>query len=588
MQYARLTTWKNPSKLSGLAFFAQLTQELLFKYTSDGYKPPLMAVPSLVAEAIHVIDTVNAGLIDKQHVEHVCRELALRIKNDPVVKEMAPYSASTIAKTLKNSSTWTRRAHLEKLKLHLTPSAYKQASEVVLLTLLQRADRKRDISTVASHYFSNLMHLGYHETYLYAQSRQFFFLRKAGITKVADVGDYFALFPLEYQQYTVLFPLNSLMVEMIEKGGLDNITVESEGGSILLDEARKHGMTVKDGGAYGRMESVRARDVHSAYEAAVDYTSSLTDYLAFYHHKSALSPPARAIVQNEQTGKSRLIKMAPKPITCCPDSRPDSAISRTITTLGQVRARTVKDVEQLTQALALHAAAVRAEDNKGQLLNLWAALETLVSRDNGGNESHIESISRAIKPILLMTYLPSKLELLRKDLFRWDEGACRKYLDLCDGERDTEKLVHLLSSKGNEKNLRKLKADCGEFFLLRNRIFEIESLVTDAKTIRFALLSHWGKIEWQLRRIYRARNMIIHGSGTPGGLRVLVKNLHAYFDVCASSIISLLSKRETGGIDDSFVHSSLLWEDYYSHLEEISRSSVDTGNSLVWFKFDFG
>ena len=61
-----------------------------------------------------------------------------------------------------------------------------------------------------------------------------------------------------------------------------------------------------------------------------------------------------------------------------------------------------------------------------------------------------------------------------------------------------------------------------------------------------SLQSHEDRVRWQLFRIYRTRNNIIHGGRLPTFLSPLVMNVSEYFTSAAEAIISKAAK--AGGV----------------------------------------
>src|SRR5690606_9153820 len=50
--------------------------------------------------------------------------------------------------------------------------------------------------------------------------------------------------------------------------------------------------------------------------------------------------------------------------------------------------------------------------------------------------------------------------------------------------------------------------------------------------------SHKQKVEWQIRRIYRTRNLIVHSGKLPSYTNILIENLHNYFDSFLETLIN--------------------------------------------------
>lgn len=66
--------------------------------------------------------------------------------------------------------------------------------------------------------------------------------------------------------------------------------------------------------------------------------------------------------------------------------------------------------------------------------------------------------------------------------------------------------------------------------LLRSRFFSTRKKLTDGKSILKLLDEHKLRIEWQLDRLYRIRNIATHLGTEISGADIAINHLHSYFD----------------------------------------------------------
>ena len=85
-------------------------------------------------------------------------------------------------------------------------------------------------------------------------------------------------------------------------------------------------------------------------------------------------------------------------------------------------------------------------------------------------------------------------------------------------------------------------ASCDDFPLLRERIdYYYNTLGTPAKVHAF-VEKHADRVRWQIMRIYRNRNLIIHNGRKMPYLPLLIENLHSYVDDFITYIIHSMAK----------------------------------------------
>jgi ferritin-like metal-binding protein YciE len=70
-----------------------------------------------------------------------------------------------------------------------------------------------------------------------------------------------------------------------------------------------------------------------------------------------------------------------------------------------------------------------------------------------------------------------------------------------------------------------------DFHLLRYRAFRLSEMLSNRRKLRELIALHEKKVAWQIRRIYRTRNLIVHsGRVPPPYIDTLVENGHDYLD----------------------------------------------------------
>lgn len=113
-----------------------------------------------------------------------------------------------------------------------------------------------------------------------------------------------------------------------------------------------------------------------------------------------------------------------------------------------------------------------------------------------------------------------------------------------------------------------LYKNIGSFYLLRNRSFYFSDVLSSTAKISKLLEAHWLRVDWQIRRIYRTRNQIVHAGHTPRHINILIKNIHDYLDVVTSSIGRLASDgNKINTIDEAFKYVEIKYYEYKSQLK---------------------
>lgn len=113
---------------------------------------------------------------------------------------------------------------------------------------------------------------------------------------------------------------------------------------------------------------------------------------------------------------------------------------------------------------------------------------------------------------------------------------------------------------------------------MRNRAFYFSEALSSTGKIAKILDTHWSRVDWQIRRIYRTRNQIVHAGHTPSYIRILIKNIHDYLDVVTGTIGNLASDGDRiNTIDEAFKYIEMRWDEYSRSLKA-QDTRIDAGN----------
>lgn len=88
--------------------------------------------------------------------------------------------------------------------------------------------------------------------------------------------------------------------------------------------------------------------------------------------------------------------------------------------------------------------------------------------------------------------------------------------------------------------------------LLIHRSHELDKLANDAKLLKAQIEAHDERVRWQLHRIYRARNLIVHSGTSPVVLPQLTENGISYYKSLMSVLVDADEKFRVSDSDALF------------------------------------
>lgn len=512
-----------------MLFFAQRLDELLFDYTLDTYKAPALNAPYLCQEALDLIADIESGNIDSANIDHVLSELEWSLRMDAVAKQLIQTDLSVFflgehAKTHLHK----QKVLLELVQKSIAPDLYLVATQEALLKAIQSGE-KNNINSLARNWVTTLANMGVSKTYLFQHVNTFFFHdRKIESLEVAKeffskslpylhsfevyfcIGKEIAAFRTTLERYSIKI-LDAIPEDLIELA--TNSKFEVDQYEVLVE-----------------VSNIKSFDVHSGRRKAEETLERVRDLALLYSHKRPITWNEIALVRQccldhpvvTHPPKSSVQKIA--------DLRPTIAAPRLAYLVENLSLDEQGDRERFDRIVDLHGLCAIQDAPKTQLLNLWICIESLIPTEPSRNK--IANIIESAMPVLMLLYVRRLVKNLLRDLLEWDKATTKAILKNipCDSdERLAHKVLLLLSSENGELR-NQIFSKLDDFPLLRYRIFSMATIFSDHKKMMHMLTEHKRKLEWQIRRIYRTRNLIVHSARSPSYIPTLIENAHDYLD----------------------------------------------------------
>ena len=212
---------------------------------------------------------------------------------------------------------------------------------------------------------------------------------------------------------------------------------------------------------------------------------------------------------------------------------------------------------RMLSALQFHSLAIDSSEPRVKLINFWSALESLAGCCE--TKSVIERVLDLVVPILVWRRVDK--------IVRYTAIATQKLGDIQKSYsygsgfvRSHETFVHpwdmmlTLCQPENHRDILDLLRFCGRHPLLVYRVFRLWEELHDPKRLQRTLILSRNRIVWQLWRIYRARNLLIHDGVEAPYLGTLLDNLHYYTSIVIQRIIHGMKLDPNWGIRESLAY----------------------------------
>jgi hypothetical protein len=570
MLYRTLAKWDDPAKTPALIFFAQLLEEMLFEFSLDTYKASVMHTGLLCMEALNTIREVEAGTIKQPNVHHVIAELATNFERDSVAIALSPLPPASFFPALRNPKTPNRELQvvLELLAVQLSAKRYRAKTEALILSTITTNGQLNEVRRLARAYVTTLTATGFSAKYLHDQTREFFHYGQGRLTSPQSISEFFALFPSERAEYTVIFrvdPVFEHVAPAFEKVRLQiGKTLPADLDLAPFPDVYRPA----EGALYAVVSKIPARDPYSAREGAERLLRLSSTLMTLFHHKEHPRWQPESVVLDVKSGQYRQISMPTNSMHKCADLL-QSVASKRLQLFMSDFSLDEDSFQKFVRSAQLHALAVASDADENQILNLWIALESLVpSETKSDDASNIEHIVASVVPFLNFGYIDRLVNNLVKDLLVWNQTVTRKALKGVPGSKFTDKLARVLVLPAYTAKSQLIEDSFKDFHLLRDRYSYFKATLQSPQTVLSALDAHKQRLEWQIRRIYRARNIIVHSGETPSYTKAIIEHTHDYLDTVLSLLVKLASKpKAINSVGQGFKYVELKYSRYYSTLQ---------------------
>lgn len=584
MRFRKIDKWDDVPGSENLLFFAQLVEEMLFDYSLDTYKPSVMHTGLLCSEALNTIREVKNGNIRVPNVWHVAAELYSSYQKDPVAQDLVSLSSSALASTLKNKTNSINdlQTVLELISIDLSPSKYKEKNETLLSAAIKQdaslPETRSTIRRLARNYITTLIAIGFHQKHIYQICLDFFFYGNNRISGLRAIDDFLALFHVNATKYTVIFRVSQVFDGLSKVFQALGLKITRSKPALFTKSPYPEFTKLGHGEFFVIANDIEARDVYSARESAEHRLKLISTLLSMYHHKAPASWHQECVVYFENKKIAKKLKTPINSMHKCSDLTQPIASKKLKQLLGNFSLEE-KSFSKFIRSAQLHSMAISSDSKENQILNLWISLESLIPSESKKEDTcNIEHIVSSIVPFLNISYIQSLLENLVKDLLRWRSREIRPILKAVDGGGFVSRLAKILALEEHKSKRGQLADITSEFHLLHDRLVHFETILCSPRSVKEILDAHKLRLEWQIRRVYRVRNIIVHSGNTPWNTKPLIEHCHSYLDTILNELVRLASEpKSINSVVQGFKLTALRYDEYYRALSE-NKKEFNVGN----------
>lgn len=527
--------------------FIQTFEETLFYYSFESYKLPALNSHFLCLDFLQTYSDVENGTILEGNFIPLIEEFENLISNDKLILEHLCNTDILFSQLGKNSEV----INLKDLELKAKIKRYEKIAEYIadfsslnsnylssILDLLIENIFTPETDTYKQ--YKNIYHLtrvlatdlvnsGYSQEYLYSIVRSFFYNRDNNLDCSSDIlVEFFNKFCFRTYKYQVRFGVNNFLKNIYKQ--IDSLDIQdaSEKDKVQFNLQHKKAIVVS--------QLLESLDEYTAAEKTFNLLNQINELhrLAQHHKSNSVKPTAEvSLIQDDIILFTKKITLADNVLLHSKNTTHIEALLYDTSLIEN------HDLPQtFFRAVHYHNSAIDSKEPSNQLLNLWMIIETLIPYKSGDHDRIVE-ICRILTTLLSKQYLYSQILQLYNDLENIIPEELSIALKQIDNiEKPLSKFAAILSLKNYSTVYDNLYTSIEDFPLLQYRLhFYSKEIFINTETVYNELQRHKKKIEWQIMRIYRNRNMIVHTGNHMPYISIILSNLHYYTDALLDTVM---------------------------------------------------
>lgn len=557
MKRGNITQWTNISACKNLLFFSQLVNELLFDYSIPSNRISTLNSHFLCVDAISAIEGIDHHGVPEGTLKPILEELYLSLQKDPIFKISDDKPTKYFAKYQNDKyriSTSVSELNYDELKKatlaintrFFSENKYYQLlkNRTIELVVNNNEDDQQELFRLVKSLLTELVNLGYSVKYINSTMNKLLWNPSHRVETPLAINEFFNAFDFSEKEFTVLFIVNRSKIQRF-------ISYATEL-SLLEEFPRRTGQHAEQtflNKSNNQTFLQIQRKAYDPYMAANAARTLLTTKMSFFrlcdHSLRYDISGAKCGVYDQNSFIQITQNLSGVLHTKMPSSRQIAeSMLASEQALNVVTNRHSNDA--LTQAVLFHAQSLNETSAENQLLDLWAIFESVLDISNKHTSDRINQVCMYLIPILKRRYIYSLFLQLANDMKNYSEEKYNEIIEDSSTEKDIVRKICefvILSEKQTERET--YLSLCGDFPLLKERITYYESTLSKPIDIFNFVEKHAERVKWQIMRIYRNRNLIVHNGDSMPYIDLLIENLHSYVDDFLSYVIHNLAEGHT-------------------------------------------
>jgi len=530
MKYSIPKNYDNKFEKDNMLFFVQRIEEMLFDYTRDLYKMPLLNIHGLVNEYSSVADKIQLGKVKEYQGTVIFEELVESLKNDIVLKEKWGIENIKVITDSFGSSGKEKVHHIINYLNAILDKNYYCWCKETLYKYLNEPREKDKMESIIRCLLPELVYLGYEPEYIYTTLKEKVF-QKTDLS-MENINNFFEMFNMKIHNYKVYFAISNVSLkfkEILENRLRFKFDDDDNFKNFRLD--RDKVIVWRD--------NIKSLTPNGAIKSGYELIDLFFSFYKYVGNKKRFSIRDTAMAVDEE-GKMTFIKPQKMYYNIVDSINFEEIGKASEALITGLLINAESEYALLSKSIEMHNTALAIPDLKSGFLNLWSSIE-VISQTND-TESKIDNVMKIVIPILKKDYISEMVEDIYENIkvnIKYD--SLKSILTKVEEEGCYKKRILYIIWLDKYKDLREeLTSKLYDYPVIRYRIAQLSN-ISSTKYLREFIRRYEKRVTWHLYRMYRTRNGIIHSGEIPKNIKQLGEHLHSYVDSTVNEFAVKLS-----------------------------------------------
>jgi len=555
-------TWPSSESARNAMFIAQVMVEMLDREAFESFRAPTLDTLHRAHELEFIAKQIQDKRVKPITIIAAAKELCFSVKNDPIASNFLADECNELVGKIEKISNPTPSQteniilQVRNFSRRLQPLYLKELS-VEFSSLFEKTNEKNHALKICQILVSFLINSGYDRRYIDKMVKERFCEDDIKKFDKRTLSRFISTFDHKRNSYQVFIAVSEASHKFIELLSISSI--KALRAADIPDRARVALTPFADLARYPKMVRVDVSrlDPYSAHKIAIDLLGTLESLTLLQKDAFELKWLQAGYVTTARSSSGTVVASEPFVIQHKTDnltaSKAKSLKAQARALMGSFDRPSMERVIGATGTVSLARSASHPEN---QLVLLWSSIEALLS-DPPENVARVEHYLDSVVPCICLNYPRRYLCAVLDQATLYYKRELRQTLrevDIVDTDYPM-RFAHFVIDPKYKTLQNEFCKKIDQNPLALYRFWKLYDNFKTGKAFFQSVDSHEKRVFWQMSRIYRVRNEIVHSGSGPTYSYALAQNAYEYFKTAFGSIVSRAEKTNIDEDIDDLVGS---------------------------------